>query len=133
MNGYEELDHTADWALRVWAPDLESLFVRAAAGMFVLMGVTVGEAAGAEREIVVQGPDSETLLVAFLDELLLVSETERLALSPTLLSIAPGRLSAVCTAAPVVEQEKEIKAVTYHDLEIRERAGLLETVIVFDV
>ena len=133
MNGYEELDHTADWALRVWAPDLEALFIQAAAGMFWLMGVTVGESTGKEWEIVVQGPDEETLLVAFLDELLLVNERDQLALAPTRLSIQPDRLSAVCTVAPVIDQEKEIKAVTFHDLEIRSRDGYLETVIVFDV
>lgn len=133
MPGYEELDHTADWALRVWAPDLEGLFVQAAAGMVALMGVRTGEPLEGTREVAAAGPDDESLLVSFLAELLLANEAERLALTPTSITFFTGRLSALCTAAPVVEQEKEIKAVTYHELEIREREGYLETVIVFDV
>jgi SHS2 domain-containing protein len=133
MPGFEELDHTADWALRVWAPDLEGLFVQAAAGMFSLMGIASGEPLEGTREVTAAGPDDESLLVSFLAELLLANEAERLALTPTSISIQPGRLSALCTAAPVIEQEKEIKAVTYHDLAIHQREGFLETVIVFDV
>jgi SHS2 domain-containing protein len=131
--GYRELDHTADWALRVWAPDLEGLFVQAAAGMFSLMGVTLHPEAGPERKMTVDGADAETMLVNFLGDLLLVNEQEQTALAPTALSIEPDRLTASCSTARVLDQEKEIKAVTFHELEIRQRDGLLETVIVFDV
>jgi SHS2 domain-containing protein len=131
--GFEEIDHTADWALRVWAPDLEGLFIQAAAGMFALMGINAGELLEGTREVTAAGPDDESLLVSFLAELLHANEAERLALTPTSISIQSGRLSAVCTAAPVVEQEKEIKAVTFHDLEIRRKDAFMETVIVFDV
>ncbi|HUF37221.1 MAG TPA: archease [Anaerolineales bacterium] len=133
MSGFEELDHTADWALRVWAHDLEGLFIQAAAGMFALMGVRPGEPLSGSRQIEADGPDDESLLVDFLAELLLVNEAEQLALAPTAVSLRPGRVSAVCTVAPVLEQEKEIKAVTYHGLEVLQRDGNFETVIVFDV
>jgi len=32
LSGFEEIRHTADWALRVWAPDLSTLFTQAAQG-----------------------------------------------------------------------------------------------------
>ena len=61
---WEEVDHTADWALRVRGGDLRALFENAARGMISLIG---GEAvAGAheiERRIDLSAPDLETLLV----------------------------------------------------------------------
>jgi len=38
VSPYVEVEHTADWALRVWAPTLEELFVDAARGMYELAG-----------------------------------------------------------------------------------------------
>ncbi len=37
-SGFREKDHTADWELEVWAPDLPGLLVEAARGMYWLMG-----------------------------------------------------------------------------------------------
>ena len=37
-SGYVELDHTADWALRVQGTDLADLLEQAAAGMLALAG-----------------------------------------------------------------------------------------------
>jgi hypothetical protein len=37
--GFREHAHTADWELEVWAPDLATLFVQAALGMYALSGV----------------------------------------------------------------------------------------------
>ena len=35
---YEELQHTADWSIRVWGEDINQLFEHAAAAMFHLQG-----------------------------------------------------------------------------------------------
>ena len=41
--GYEEISHTADWALRVWADDLAGLLVESAQGMNWLSGAELAE------------------------------------------------------------------------------------------
>jgi SHS2 domain-containing protein len=37
--GYREREHTADWELEVWAPDLPRLLEQAARGMYRLAGL----------------------------------------------------------------------------------------------
>ena len=73
-SGYKELAHTADWALKVWAPDLGGLFIQAAQGMYALMGLTLDEMPCDEYIFEVNGHDAEGLLVSFLEELLYQAE-----------------------------------------------------------
>ena len=64
--GFEEKAHTADWALRVWADDLEGLFAEAARGMYALSGAQLAEGPQVKRSFAAQSADAESLPVAFL-------------------------------------------------------------------
>ncbi len=130
---FKEIEHTADYAIKVWGADLSELFVDAAHGMNALTG---GEPDRPEisREIALEAADPETLLVAWLEELAFLMEVEGemyshfevLALTHTALWIrARGGLAT--------RVDKLIKAVTFHNLAIRESKGTYETTIVFDV
>ena len=132
-SGYLELAHTADWALKVWAPDLAGMFAQAAQGMYALMGVTLGDAPCTDRRVEVSGQDAEVLLVSFLEELLYLAEMQQEGFSRFDVRIGAGQLTADLCGAPIREQEKQIKAVTYHGLQIKQTPQGLETVIVFDV
>jgi len=132
--GYEELEHTADWALHVFGEDLAELFRNATSGMLELMGVTAAEGNIQERTLELEATDRETLLVLFLEEILFQIETE--GLTTTRISfdkIDSHSLSAQLACHPIAGIQKEIKAVTYHNLEIKNSTSGLETVIVFDV
>lgn len=131
--GYEEVEHTADWALRVWAPDIETLFATAAEGMNRLSGIELD--AGSEVMSIVQfeAQDMETLLVDFLSEVLFASEDEGIGYDKFGLTIENGRLTGELGGGKIVRQEKQIKAVTFHNLKIEETAAGLEVLIVFDV
>ena len=135
--GHVVVEHTADSGIEAWARDLPGLFVEAAAAMFELM--YEAKAAGdVEAAIVVEvGADSvEELLVAWLSELLFVSETRDLALSvfevdqisPTSLR---GRTGGP-TAGRVGATGPPIKAVTYHGLLI-EHDTTWRARVIFDV
>lgn len=41
MNGYKEVEHTADIALQVWAEDFYTLLRKAAEGLYALMGLNL--------------------------------------------------------------------------------------------
>jgi len=131
--GHRELEHTADWALEVWAPDLASLLAEAARGMYRLMGVVLADGARQWRRIELAAADRESLLVDFLAELLYLAESEGLAFDVLELEAAEGRLRAKLEGAPMRSHTKGIKAVTYHHLEVRDTARGVETRIVFDV
>ncbi len=75
---YLEVEHTADRALRVWGRELPDLFVGAARGMTGLMADLDGLVATEWREVRLEGWDRESLLVDWLNELLFLTETERL-------------------------------------------------------
>ncbi len=135
--GYEEISHTADWALRVWAPDLPRLFQEAAAGMYALAGIALVEEHTNRRTITLSAPDRESLLVAFLSELLYLAEQEGLAFDTMALTITPDSqgytLQADIGGAVICFLSKHIKAVTFHNLCIRPGPQGLETEVTFDV
>ncbi|HZD55520.1 MAG TPA: archease [Anaerolineales bacterium] len=131
--GYREVEHTADWQLEVWAPDLPLLFEQAALGMYALSGTRLALEPRLERKIELQDRDHEGLLVAFLSELLYLGESQGLGFDEFELQINGERLTARAKGARIESQSKEIKAVTYHNLEIREATRGLEVNIVFDV
>ena len=131
---YEELEHTADWALRVQGRDLPALFVNAALGMMELSGVQIGDEPGEVRQIELQAVDTESLLVDWLHELLVALELEQVAFREIELEITDGKkLVGTLRAVPIISIEKPVKAVTYNELLIQESPDGLEATVVFDV
>jgi SHS2 domain-containing protein len=131
--GYREIEHTADWELHVWAPDLAALLEQAARGMFALSGAKLKTGDRIERKIELQAEDAETLLVTFLSELLFAAESEGLGFDIYKLHLDGYHLQAELQGAELCGQNKEIKAVTYHRLAVKETGNGLEVNIVFDV
>ncbi len=131
--GYREIEHTADWELEVWAPDLATLLEQAAEGMYRLMGVELAVGERIERQLDMVADDPEALLVDFLGELLFFVESQGLAFDRLDLEVADLRMHARLEGATVTSQAKEIKAVTYHRLEVIETDSGWQTRIVFDV
>lgn len=135
---FEELDHTADWSLHVWAPDLPGLFIEACKGMNALSGIRLARRPRLARKITASSPDTVGLLVSFLSEIIYCTEKEHLAfdhfaLKLTTIENLPCRLSANLSGAPILQINKSIKAVTYHDLQIHPTDEGYEARIVFDV
>jgi SHS2 domain-containing protein len=131
--GFREIEHTADWELHVWAPDLTALLEQAARGMYALSGVSLQPGPRWLREITLPVADPEGLLVSFLSELLWLGEQDGLGFDVFALELTAGRLHARLEGAPFVARSKEIKAVTFHQLAVRRTARGLEVNIVFDV
>jgi SHS2 domain-containing protein len=77
--------------------------------------------------------EPETLLVDFLSELLFLTESEGLAFDEFSLRFESNRLIADVTGANLKSLAKEIKAVTYHNINIRDTGKDLKVIIVFDV
>ncbi len=131
--GYRELEHTADWELVVWAPDYPCLLEQAARGMYALAGVRLESAPRITFQIAVTADDAENLLVSFLADLLYLGEVEGVGFDKFALDYSEGRLIADMEGAPIASLQKEIKAVTYHNLTVRQTGTGYEVNIVFDV
>jgi SHS2 domain-containing protein len=141
---WRTIEHTADLGLEVEAPTLEQLFVAGAHGLTgVLIGDEVG-AAGRERgeemewrELVLEAPDREALLVDWLRELLFIQIAEGLLFRTAEIGeLRDDRLVARAGFAPPASGkpvERELKGVTYHDLEVSRRGDGWFARIVFDL
>ncbi len=132
--GFRESEHTADFALDAWAPDLPGLFEQAARGMYALEGVRLQPGERASHHLELRALDTESLLVSFLSELLYLGEQHGLGFDTFDIHLeGEDGLRAELGGAPIAHLDKEIKAVTYHNLAIRRTPRGLEVSLVFDV
>jgi SHS2 domain-containing protein len=132
---FEEIEHTADWALRVRGHDLRELLVNAARGMSRLLVPDLTLiSTDVERRFDLDALDAESLLVEWLSELAYWAEAEMLVFREfDLRQVTPSHLEAVVRGGRAPNLQKQIKAVTYHNLEIITTDNGLETTVVFDV
>jgi SHS2 domain-containing protein len=135
MMGFEEVEHTADRALRIFGTNLADLFLNAAAGLTHMMVADVsGISIEIEKSIELGAIDTESLLVEWLSELAYWAESEMLVFKKFRIQKATARhLKAKIFGGRAALLEKHIKAVTYHNLEIIKTGKGLEATIVFDV
>jgi SHS2 domain-containing protein len=140
---FEEIEHTADWAIRVRGRDLSELFASAARGMFSLITDLSRIDIQREIELDLRAVDMETLLVDWLNELLFLSEERDLIFTrfdvhridePEAQRPHPvARLRATVQGGRAGEHLKSIKAATFSSLSIQKSDGAYETQLVFDV
>jgi len=132
---FEEIDHTADWALRVRGRDLRELLINAARGMVSLIIADPATLSGdVEQALELEAIDAESLLVDWLNELAYWAEAEMLVFHQfELQDVTSTSLRATIRGGHAPDLKKHIKAVTYHNLEIVETVNGLEATVVFDV
>jgi len=112
---------------------MAGLLEEAARGMYELMGVELADGPRQRRRLQLDCGDLEQMLVEFLDELLYLGESEELGIDRFKLSVKDTHLDAGVEGLPIRSRSKEIKAVTYHKLEIVESERGLEASVIFDV
>ncbi len=140
MRPFEQVEHTADYAIIARGNDLRELIENAGRGMISLL--VEGEAVVPRRAVqfTVSGDSPERLLVECLRELLHLEEDEGVVpVRFVAVRVSEGNLEAECEAGVASLDEARpyllgaVKAVTYHDLVIKSAPSGLEVQIVFDV
>jgi len=131
---FEELEHTADLALKVRGHSLQEIFANAAYGMFSLMADLGGVEPTVSHEISLESLDYEALLVDWLNELLYLHEVEEEIYTRfEIEALSPISLSATVWGGKMAASKLTVKAATFHDLEIRETGDGYLATVVFDV
>ena len=135
MNGFEEVEHTADCALRIWGRDLGQLLVNAALGLAALLTPDSERVPDqVQRPFLVQANDAEALLVEWLSELLYWAEVDSLIFTGFLQVEATSTYFRVLARGGHVSTlRRHIKAVTYHNLAITQIDDSLQATVVFDL
>lgn len=137
--GWRVVPHTADARVAVRGRTLRALFDAAAAALLDLAGSADAARPRQRRSIVARGQSVDDLLVRWLTEILIVQEIGGWrARRCRIVRLDRRRLVARGTAeGEPYERDRhrgrEIKAVTYHGLRIRRRAGGFSARVLFDV
>jgi len=130
---FEILQHTADVRLRVSASSVEELFRDAMRGMFAIMNPAM-ENDRREARLEIESVDRTALLVDFLSEVLTRSHVDRVAFDDaTFESMTETNLRAEVHGHTAARFEQDIKAVTYHEADVREVNAEWQTTLVFDI
>ena len=102
--------------------------------MLRLTGAVLAPDPASEREIHLDAPDPESLLVLWLEEILYDLESHGLApLDMHLRTEGDTRLRGTIVQHALLQSEKTIKAVTFNDLHVQRKPDGCEATIVFDV
>lgn len=137
------LDHIADAGVEIFADNLPHLFSAAAGALLRISGINrPGKRTGTMKSFSLSEQEPEFLLVTFLNELNYYISVRHLLPAPIeVLSIEEKagvyilnfRAGLVKLQAQTIDKLTEIKAVTYHKLEIKPVKDGYRTTIIFDL
>ena len=136
--GYAIFAVTADQGIHAWAADLSGVFRQAALALWSLMLEQADVRRLREIPVSIEAPDIESLLVAWLNELLYISEVERLAAA----DCAIESLTLTSVTARVWGEKMDprrhvmlghVKAATYHQLQLLKSPRGWEARVIVDV
>jgi len=135
---FEILEHTADVGLRARAATREEVFEAMGEGLATLQGAWFPGEGTEGRVMMVVAPDRAALLVAWIDELLYIQESEDVVFASIVVDrVAETQIEAQVTLAPRGDRSLEgvgVKAATYHRLEVaREPGGTWVAQVYLDV
>jgi SHS2 domain-containing protein len=132
-HGYQEVDHTADIALKVWGEDFQTLLRQAAYGLYDLMGIVPDDQTPVAGYFVLLQDSLETILVDFLSELIFLAEEKNQVFDSFSFDEQDDELTVGMAGQEILSQERYVKAVTFHDLAVRQTDCGCEVTITFDV
>ncbi|MBN2559728.1 MAG: archease [Phycisphaerae bacterium] len=135
---YELFDHTADIGIRARAPTMEGLLRPAAEGLYAVIGELVAGAEAKQMTWKLAGDDAAVLLRDYLAELLVLFEQDRRVVTEPVVKEFTDTLLLVEADAYSIDRDRsayhrEVKAVTYHALEIVEIPGGYQATVIVDI
>ena len=141
MKEFEIIDHTADIGIVAYGKTKKEVFINAAKGMFeIIAGENRDLKENFYAKIKLEAKSLEDLLIAWLNELLYISEIKLVILNKfKIKELSDVQIKAEVGGTKInhlsVRIKREVKAVTYHRLEIKkeEESGLWSAQVIFDI
>jgi len=130
---YVETEHTADYSICITAPALHGVFEQAVQAVRLLSGIETQAIAPGSAEISIAAADLESLLIAWIEELLFLIEVKGKVWTGVRVEVDGFSLQARVDILPVKHQARAIKAVTYHGLAVTRKIGSWQAELTFDV
>lgn len=139
MDRYQLVDHTADLAVRFFGETLEELFTNTARALSeIIFGYPpkIRLKNTTSHNITCSADDINVLYIDFLREILFyINQEYRFFYDFDIRKMSSKALDMECYAY-VLKPEyiiKEIKAVTYHNIEIKKEKGRYSALVTFDI
>lgn len=133
MKKYEFLEHPADIKIKSYGSDLAELFTNSALGMMDFLYDLQSVKITHHESIEVTGENLENLLVNWLSELLFLSDiNNRAYIEFSIKKVDNTSVIAVLGSGMAVSRD-DIKAVTYHDLQVIRVGNAWEAIVVYDI
>ncbi|MCC6672959.1 MAG: archease [Planctomycetes bacterium] len=135
---HEVFEHTADLGVRVRAPDRAALYAESGQALFEILVDDLGAVRPATAlEVAVAGDDAAYLLHDWLGELLYLFTARNLLLCAFDVRLAHSGLTGT-VRGEVLDRTRhrlahEVKAITYHGLEVRQDPGGWSAEFVVDI
>ncbi len=149
MNKYEILEHRADLKIRAFGKTKEELFLNMMLGMQSALRTKIknplptlptGQAGGRQekskvKSIKIKSLDFPALLVDFLSQVLYHNQINKETYSAVNFpKLSDNELEAELSGQKIESFGEDIKAVTYHDLDVRQKQdGIWEAIVLFDI
>jgi len=138
MKRFEILDHTADIGIIVHAENLKALFENAGEAFFHLITDLRKVKRRVERRVSIRGESLDRLMVDWLSELLYLHDVENLLFKGFKVdSVGEDGLKAIVKGEPFQEGvhviKTEVKAVTYHQIEVRQEKRGWRAQVILDL
>jgi len=135
---FDLFDHTADIGIRARAASLPELLAPATEGLYAVIGQVIAGDMCDSISFTLAGDDPPVLLRDFLAELLVLFERDaRRAILLDDITFDDHGLKVTARTAHVDRNRsdliREVKAVTYHELDIRPIEGGYEATIIVDI
>ena len=130
---YEVEEHTADIRLRLRAGTLEELFADGVRALMAVMKPSDADGKTSEVKIEVDAPDVTALLVDFLNEVLLRTQTRHESFEPESFVLRENGVVARLHVRQAEGFEEDVKAVTYHEADVVNDGSSWATTLVLDV
>lgn len=135
---FEVIEHTADVGLKIYGKDLKQLFVNAAKGLLSLIIEFEEVDSDSEIEIKLNEENREELLVSWLNELIFqFSAHSFISKEFRIEEITNSKIKAKVLgekiSLPKHKILSEIKAATYHELEIKKVDMGFEARVILDI
>jgi SHS2 domain-containing protein len=135
---YELIEHTADIGIKVKGKDLKSLFINFARAMFDIIAEKSHPEIKQTKKLILKlkADKIDELLVLWLNELLSLSAVKELIFSEyEIIKLEENYLEAQVSGedAAAYKINTEIKAATYHELEVKETNSGWQARLIFDV
>jgi SHS2 domain-containing protein len=135
--GYATFDVSGELGLEVWAGTTRELYAQAAVGLMAQIAEVGGDQPVERAEIAIEGDEPADLLIEWLNAVLLESDLRHVIWTHVqILALTPRRIEATLQGARLDTsrhlRHRDVKAVSFHDMQLTLEPGRCRCRLVLD-